>query len=139
MKKWLYVIVALAAIGLLSRLPHPSRDISKLEPVQAVYVYMEAGELHIETDTGDHGSGKTLAEATDDMKAASDGEIFLETAEFLILAPGVPIASDFYDLLRPDCKVCTTFEPPDLPAAAQYLSLHTPKTTLAHLASKKGT
>ena len=133
MKRWLYLAAALGAIGILSRLPHPSRDISKLEPVQAVYLYLEAGELHIETDTGDQGSGLTLTEATDDLKAKSDSEIFLETAEFLILAPNVPIAPDFYEHLRPNCRVCTTAEKPDLPAAAQYLSLHTPKTTLAHL------
>lgn len=136
MKKWLYVIGALAAIGLLSRLPHPSRDISKLEPVQAVYLYREAEELHIETDTGDHGSGKNLTEATENMKANSDGEIFLETAEFLILSPDIPITEEFYEHLRPDCKVCITWQTPDLPAAAQYLSLHTPKTTLAHLRSR---
>ncbi|MBQ2919682.1 MAG: hypothetical protein IJE58_00735 [Oscillospiraceae bacterium] len=133
MKKWLYPAAVLAAIALLSRLPHPSRDISRLEPVQAVYLYMEAGELHIETDTGDHGSGHDLTEATDDMKESSDGEIFLETAEFLILDPQVPITPDFYELLRPDCRVFFTTEKPDLPAAAKYLSIHTPKTTLAHL------
>ncbi|MBP3659876.1 MAG: hypothetical protein J6I89_00645 [Oscillospiraceae bacterium] len=133
MKKWLYPLAVLAAIALLSRLPHPSRDISRLEPVQAVYLYMEAGELHIETDTGDHGSGHDLTEATDDMKESSDGEIFLETAEFLILDPQVPITPDFYELLHPDCRVFFTSEKPDLPAAAKYLSLHTPKTTLAHL------
>lgn len=133
MKKWLYPLAVLAAIALLSRLPHPSRDIAKLEPVQAVYLYMETGELHIETDTGDHGSGHDLTEATDDMKESSDGEIFLETAEFLILDPQVPITPDFYELLRPDCRVFFTTEKPDLPAAAKYLSLHTPQTTLAHL------
>lgn len=133
MKKWLYLIAALAAIGILSRLPHPSRDISKLEPVQAVYLYLEDGQLHIETDTGDHGVGRNLTEATEKMKADSDGEIFLETAEFLILEPNVPIREDFYTLLRPGCRVCFTTEPPDLPAAAKYLSLHTPKTTLAKL------
>lgn len=133
MKKWLYPLAVLAAIALLSRLPHPSRDIAKLEPVQAVYLYMETGELHIETDTGDKGYGHNLTEATDDMKSGSDGAIFLETAEFLILDPQVPITPDFYELLRPDCRVFFTSEKPDLPAAAKYLSLHTPKTTLAHL------
>ena len=136
MKKWLYILVTLAAVGILSRLPHPSRDISKLEPVQAVYLYIENGELHIETDTGDRGSGLTLTEATDDLKGNSDSEIFLETAEFLILAPDVPIASDFFDHLRPGCRVCFTWQTPDLPAAAQYLSLHTPKTTLSDLRSQ---
>ncbi len=133
MKKWLYLTAALAAVGVLSRLPHPARDISKLEPVRTVYLYTEAGDLCIETDTGDSGTGADLMEATSDMKANADGEIFLDTAEFLILAPEVAITPDFYTLLRPGCKVCYTDAAPDQTAAADYLSVHPPETTLAHL------
>ena len=133
MKKWLYLTAALAAFGLLSRLPHPARDISKLDPVQTVYLYMEGPRLHMETDTGDHGSGKTLPDALSDMKANADAEIFLDTAEYLVLDPEVPITQDLFDLLHPTCKVTFTTEKPDLSASSQYLSIHTPKTTLAHL------
>ena len=133
MKKWLYLTAALAAFGLLSRLPHPARDISKLDPVQTVYLYMEGPRLHMETDTGDHGSGKTLPDALSDMKANADAEIFLDTAEYLILDPQVPITQDLFTLLHPTCRVVFTEQVPDLENAAQYLSIHTPKTTLAHL------
>ena len=133
MKKWLYLTVALTAFGLLSRLPHPARDISKLDPVQTVYLYMEGTRLHMETDTGDHGSGKTLPDALSDMKANADAEIFLNTAEYLILDPQVPITQDLFTLLHPTCKVVFSTEKPDIPAATEYLSVHTPKTTLAHL------
>lgn len=133
MKKWLYLIAALTAVGVLSRLPHPARDIAKLDPVQTVWLYMEGQTLHIETDTGDHGSGPDLSAAAADMRASADTEIFLDTAEYLILSPDVTATSDLYTLLRPDCRVCFTEEKPDLTAAAQYLSIHVPKTTLAHL------
>ena len=133
MKKWLCLAAALAALAILSRLPHPARDISRLDPVQTVYLYMEGNRLHMETDTGDHGSGKTLPDALSDMKANADAEIFLDTAEYLILDPKVPITQDLFTLLHPTCRVVFTAEKPDLPAAAQYLSIHTPKTTLAHL------
>lgn len=133
MKKWLYLTAALAAFGLLSRLPHPARDISKLDPVQTVYLYMEGTRLHMETDTGDHGSGKTLPDALSDMKANADAGIFLDTAEYLILDPKVPITQDLFTLLHPTCKVVFSTEKPDIPAATEYLSIHTPKTTLAHL------
>ncbi len=133
MKKWLYLIGALAAVGILSRLPHPARDIAKLEPVRAVYLYMERGRLCIETDTGDSGSGKDLTEATADLKSRADGEIFLDTAEFLLLAPEVEINPDFYTHLRPGCKVSYTDAIPDLEAAVAYLAAHPPETTLAHL------
>lgn len=133
MKKWLYLAGALAAVGILARLPHPARDIFKLEPVRAVYLYPDGGRLCIETDTGDFGSGADLTEAAADLRANADGEIFLETAAFLILDPAVPPGPELYTHLRPGCKVCYTDAAPDLAAAAEYLSVHPPETTLAHL------
>ena len=133
MKKWLYLIGALAAAGLLSRMPHPARDIAKLEPVRAVYLSMDGGKLSIETDTGASGSGADLAQATEDMRSGADGEIFLDTAAYLILDPEVEITEDFYEHLRPSCRLCYTDAPPDLTAAADYLAAHPPKTTLAQV------
>ena len=133
MKKWLYLTAALAAIGLLSRLPHPARDISKLEPVQTLWLHMEEDRLFMETDTGDRGTGRSLPEALSDMRSGADAEIFLDTAEYLLLDPAVPITQEIFDLLHPTCRVVLTTQKPDLPAAAQYLAIHTPKTTLAHL------
>lgn len=137
MKKWLYLIAALSAVGILSRLPHPARDIAKLEPVRAVYLYMDGGRLCIETDTGDTGSGANLTEATEDLRSNADGEIFLDTAEFLLLDTAVQITPEFYVLLRPGCKVCYTDVLPDLTVAADYLSAHPPKATLAHLRAEQ--
>lgn len=133
MKKWLLLIGALAAVGFLSRLPHPARDIAKLEPVRVVYLYMDQGRLCIETDTADYGSGRNLTEATDDLRTRADAEIFLDTAEFLLLSPEVTISPDFYTHLRPACKVCYTEMAPDLEAAAEYLAAHPPEITLARL------
>lgn len=133
MKRWLYLLGALAVLGVVARLPHPARDIAKLDPVQTVYLYVEAGQLHIETDTGDHGSGPTLTAAAADLRARADAEIFLDTAEYLLLDPGVAITDEFYTLLRPACRVVFTQSRPDLEAAAGYLAIHTPETTLARL------
>ena len=133
MKKLLYLIAAFAAVGLLSRLPHPAQDIAKLDPVQTVYIHMEDGLLHLETDTGEHGSGPTLTAAESDLRARASKEVYLDTAEFLILDPNVPITADFFTLLSPTCCVCYTTESPDLPTATQYLSTHTPDLRLSHL------
>lgn len=136
MKKWLYLAAALTAVGILSRLPHPARDIAKLEPVRAVYIYVDHGTLNIETDTGDSGSGLTLTASYADLRSGADGEIFLDTAEFLLLDPDAPITAEFFALLRPDCKVVFTEAPPDLKAVSDYLTIHTPKTTLAKLRAR---
>ena len=133
MKKWLYLLGALAAVGILSRLPHPARDIAELKPVQAVYLYQNGGKLCIETDTGDFGAGENLTEAAGDLSANADGGIFLDTAEFLILDRQIAIDPSFYQYLRPGCGVCYADEPPDLAAAVEFLSAHPPQITLAHL------
>lgn len=132
MKKWLYA-AALLALGLLTRLPHPARDIAKLEPVQLVYIYKEAGSLCIETDTDHRGAGRDILEAAADLRSKADGEIFLETAEFLLLEEDVIVTADFFTLLRPGAGVVYTGERPDLTAAAEYLSIHPPEHTLREL------
>ena len=133
MKKWLVFAAVLITAAILSRRPHPARDVAMLEPVQAVYIFQKDGTLSIETDTGASGSGKTLTEAAAEMKASASGEIFLDTAEFLLLDPTVPITEEFHTLLRPTCTVTYTTETPDLQAVSEFLSVHTPKRTLLEL------
>ena len=133
MKKSLLLTAALTAAALLLRLPHPSRDISKLLPVQTLYLYMEEDLLCVETDTGDRGAGSDLASAADDLRSTAPGEIFLDTAQFLILGPDVPITEDFYALLRPGCRVVYAAQKPDLQEATEYLINHKPKLTLSQL------
>ena len=133
MKKWLYPAVVLAAMAILARLPHPAKNIETLKPVRAVYLSMDGGEIQIETDTGDDGSGVTLAEAAARLKADADKEIFLETAEFLVLDPAVPVTGDLFTLLRPGCKVIISPERPDLKSVSDYFGIHKPALTLAKL------
>jgi hypothetical protein len=136
MKKWLVFAAAVTAVAFLSRRPHPARDVARLEPVQAVYIYQIDGVFCIETDTGAAGSGNTLTEAAADLKASASGEIFLDTAEFLLIDPEVTITADFHTLLRPTCGVTFTTAPPDLQATADYLTIHHPFATLLELRTK---
>ena len=136
MKKWLVFAAAVTAVAILSRRPHPARDVAMLEPVQAVYIYQKHGTLCIETDTGAAGSGNTLTEAAADLKATASGEIFLDTAEFLLIDPEVTITADFHTLLRSTCGVTFTTAPPDLQATADYLRIHQPSVTLLELRGK---
>ena len=132
MKKWLYPAVFLAA-AILSRLPHPAVDIARLDPVRSVYLYMDGAELTIETDSGDSGTGADLEAAYADLRANAHREIFLDTAEFLVLDPDVPITEAFYELLRPTTQMVFSNEKPDLESISDYLTIHPPKITLAKL------
>lgn len=133
MKKGLFLISILAAIGIFSHLPHPARDIAGLKPIRAVYLRMDREGIAMETDTGDSGFGQTLAETANDLKSKADGEIFLDTAEFLLLDPLVPITEEFFQILRPTCKVVYTMDKPDMKTVSDYLSIHPPGITLAQL------
>ena len=130
MKKWL-LLPGLLAAGLLLRLPHPARDIARLEPVRAVYLCQKDSLTTIETDTGTTGTGADLESAYAALRNNADREIFLDTAEFLILAPDVPITEAFYELLRPTTQMVFSNEKPDLETISDYLTIHTPEITLA--------
>ena len=130
MKKWLYP-AAFLAVALLTRLPHPAVDIARLAPVRSIYIDIDGETLTIETDDRISGSGLDLQEAYQDLTANADREIFLDTAEFLILDPDAPITAEFYDLLRPTTKVVFTVEPPDLDTISDYLAIHPPEMSLA--------
>lgn len=131
MKKWMIPIAVLAAVAIFSRLPHPARDIADLKPVRVVYIHLEGRNFHVQTDTGDSGTGPDLTQACRVLYAEADGEIFLDTAEFLILAPEVPITGEILTLLRPDCRVAYSDREPDLERIADYLTAHPPDRTLA--------
>ncbi len=132
-KDYLCGLLAVLALGLLSRLPHPARDISKLDPVQTIALSMEQGQLRIETDTGDVGLGADLPAAAEAMKQNADREIYLETAEFLVLTPDVPVTEDFFALLRPSAKVSYMAQTPELSELTPYLEQHPPRLTLNRL------
>lgn len=136
MKKWFWPVGLLAA-GFLLRLPHPARDIARLEPVRTVYLYQKDGLTTIETDTGTTGTGADVETAYADLRYNAHREIFLDTAEFLILAPDVTITDVFYELLRPTTRVVFSNEKPNLETISDYLTIHSPERTLAHLRATK--
>ena len=137
MKKWLYPAAVLIAAAILSRLPHPAVDIARLDPVRAIYLYMDGATMTIETDSGDSGSGPDLEGAYAALRTNADREIFLDTAEFLILAPDVPITEAFYAVLRPTTQVVFSNEKPNLETISDYFTIHPPETPLAHLRATK--
>ena len=82
MRILLYVLI-LAALFFA---PVERLDVAKLEPVQAVAVYKENGMVVLETDTEDKGAGKTAKEALENMKQSTPSVIYLDTAEYLLVA-----------------------------------------------------
>lgn len=127
MKRWILYI----AVVLLLTVPFRGTDISKLAPVEVVWLAEESGQVLLMTDTGDTGKGADVQEALSDMKAAAKGTIFLDTADYLILQIGTEkFLNQVTDVLRPSCMVCRAKQVPDLKEAAAFFFAHEPGVTL---------
>lgn len=137
--KWMLGAAALAAL-----LPSQGTDVAKLKPAELLCVHSEGTELVIQTDTGDKGRGDTAESALEDLKQTADGDIFLDTVEFLLIAENTEYdLNDFAQALRPTVRPCILRGEADLQAAAKYLSAHPlhaslRKKTIAVLTSEKG-
>lgn len=131
MKRWVLYVVVFAGIALFSASPFRGTDISKLAPVEVVWLTEKNGQVYLKTDTGDMGWGEDVQAALRDMKAATPGTVFLETADYLIVKKGrEDLLEQVYDVLRPSCIVCMADEMPDMESVAAFLEAHEPQMTL---------
>ena len=131
MKRWLWYIGIIASVAALGGKPSAGTDIANLQPVQVIYLSCPEGEVCIETDTGDWGMGETLKDALEDMKSASSREVFLDTADYLLLSSEcIDLLPAMMEKLRPSCAISLTDGGPDMEQAGAYLQQHTPTITL---------
>ena len=102
-------------------------DIGQLQPVEVVQLYEKNGLLILKTDTGDMGWGLTVDEAVRKLKETTPGQIYLDTADYLLIEEGVEAS---IPALRPYLKRRTTMafgpEGVDLQETAEYLRVHRP-------------
>lgn len=123
MKRWILAVLALLTV---SALPSQGSDIGNLRPVGLLYVYWKDGMICTETDSGDYGQGGDLQSALLDMEASSQGEIFLETTEELVVTESVQVLlPQLKAILRPGTHVL--LGPAEL----------NPKEAYAYLSAKK--
>ena len=133
MKRWLFFGAFVVAAVLLSGKGALGSDVGKLQPVQVVCVSGGADGVKIETDTGDMGTGSDLEQAFENMKATSPAELFLDTAEYLLVARGCEdLISQMMTYLRPSCAVCIVDGEAELEKVGAFLHQHEPRRTLLH-------
>lgn len=131
MKRWLWYIGIVVAIAALGGKTSAGTDIAKLQPVQVVHLSCLEGQVLIETDTGDWGSGETLKDALNEMKASASREVFLDTADYLIVSQDcIDLLPAMMKQLRPSCNVCLENGQPDMAQVGAFLQQHTPEITL---------
>lgn len=133
MKRWAWLLPLAAAIILLNGQPSPARDVALLQPVQVIRVSDENPLIKVETDTGEWGSGTTLAEAMAQLKATALAEIFFDTADYLLITPeALWLIPQLGEYLRPGCAVCVERGEADLAQVGDFLKIHRPQITLSN-------
>lgn len=120
MKWFLYIVLLMFALYA----PVERLDVARLEPVEAVAVTRENGEVVMKTDTGDVGRGASVAEALADMKRNAPSVIYLDTAECLLVAEnaGEDVES-LGQILKPSVLV-GNYAGGDVGDAAAYIRVH---------------
>lgn len=127
MKRWIVYALVLVLVLFLS--PVEKTDVGELLPVELLFIYYKEESLCVETDTGDMGTGETLDGALADLKATAPGNIFLDTADYLIIArDAIPLLPQLWQILRPATQLCLG-EGVDAGTAA-FLAAHKPGVTL---------
>ena len=131
----LYAALLLAAL----LVPMERCDVGKLKPVEVVHLYMERDAVILETDTGDMGIGRSVAEAYENLKRTTAGIIFLDTADYLLVEESAKNeVAAMGQWVKPSVRVCFAQRGIDLTAAASYLSTHKPATKLRGFDSDLG-
>lgn len=126
-------LVAMAALLLLFGLPFRAWKTGALLPVQTVQVQRQADGIHILTEAGE-ATGADLRAAVQALCAAAPGQVFVETAQYLVLCGGVRGAEVAASgLLRPNVQVYRAqgFRDPEL--LRPWLAAHESGVTLAGL------
>ena len=119
------IVIYIITLGLLTLAPVKSADIGTLRPVEVVMVYRQEDTIVLATDTGDAGQGTDALAALENLKATTPGTIYLDTAEYLLLAEGAEDAAEqLKPVLKKSVRVCMADAAVDLKAAAKYLPVH---------------
>ena len=124
------IILYIVVLGLLL-LGGRGTDIGQLRPIEVVHLYEKGGHLLLKTDTGDMGWGLTVNQAVEKLKDTTPGEIYLDTADYLLLEEGmeeyIPILKGY---LKGKTRVAYASEDVDLEEVAAYLRIHRPSGRL---------
>ena len=111
--------------GCALMVPIKKIDISDLEPIQAVRMYREDGKIILETDTEDYGIGENVKEALADMKQSSEGIVYLDTAQFLVVAENaLDDIAHIKPFLKEKVQVCLSEGMDKLSTVAKYMKAH---------------
>ena len=131
MKKEIAALL-LAAVVLWS--PVKGTDVGKLLPVELVQITRTETGYAVRTDTENTGEGVTLAQAVENLRETAQGEIFLETTEYVLLTrETLYCLPDLPEYFRPGTEVYAAPPLEDLEQAGAFLRAHSRQSPLFRL------
>ena len=126
MRKMVWYLILI--IGALM-IPSEKTDIGDMKPVELVQLERNSDRVVIRTDMKDEGEGQDTAEALENLKRTSDGIIYLDTADYLLV--DMDAAADAVELagvLKASSRVCWAEKKIDPEKATAFLRIHQPQT-----------
>ena len=112
-------------LGAVLLVPVNKVDVAQLRPIEVISIYKEGSTVVLETDTEDIGRGADVLAALQDMKQTSPAVIYLDTAEYLLIAENaVKEAEQLRGVLKEAVQLCMAQERINLQEAAKYLPVH---------------
>ena len=128
MKKLVWLLLAVLILGALDLLPFESREVSALLPVKTILVMRSGEEYTVDVGAGVRAVGQSLKEALRRLCEESPGEVFLPTAEQVVLTEPADEAIEAVaeeTAFRPAAGICVTPDAdPDVEALGRYLEAH---------------
>ena len=120
------ILLYVGALALLLRADRGT-DIGSLRPVELVRLTEQKGILVLDTDTGDRGWGVTLEQAITKLKETTPGQIYLDTADYILVEEGLEEhLSQLTGVLKKRTRVAYGANGLDLKEAVSYLRVHLP-------------
>ena len=135
MKRILLWGAALVLAVLWARLEPSGQNIGMLQPVQVLAVTAD-GEIRLQTDAGAEGTGMSVASALEKLQAGASAEVFLDTADFLLISDAA-VLGEISPYLRPSCRVCIFEGEPEMEMLGDYLTHHDPGVSIKDCAGKQ--
>ena len=128
MKKMFVLLAAGALFWALGLLPFRATDAAKLLPVKTVVVMKSGDEYVVDVGAGVRAVGRSLSEALERLREEISGEIFLPTAEQIVVtepAEDALEAAAEEERFRPAAGLYRThIAAPDPEALGAYLASH---------------
>lgn len=131
MKKVMLLAAVIALVALTGLLPFAGMDIAKLHPVEVLMVSRSGDTLLLRTDSGMFGYGKDIEEALLNLRLSTSGNIFLDTANYLLLAPNcTDVVISLWNYVRPACQVYYFEGEGQYEEIGKYLESHPSQATV---------